>query len=60
MFCKRFGFKQISDVSVKPSVNVNGNDFREVDLDDVTVEKKPVSMKHPFKRMLKLVGCFCE
>ena len=60
VFCKRFGFKQISDVSVKPSVNVNGNDFREVDLDDVTVEKKPVSMKHPFKRMLKLVGCFCE
>ena len=39
MFCKRFGFKQISRVSVKSSVNVNGNDFRDVDLDDVTVEK---------------------
>ena len=40
MFCKRFGFKQIGHVSVKFSVNVNGNGFIGVGLDDVTVEKK--------------------
>lgn len=38
-FCKPFGFKQISQVSVKLSVRVNGNDFVAVDLDYVTVEK---------------------
>lgn len=40
VFCKPLGFKQISQVSVKSSVNVNGNDFIDVDLDYVTVEKK--------------------
>ena len=40
MFCKPFGFKQISQVSVKLSVNVNGHAFIDVDLDYVTVEKK--------------------
>ena len=40
MFCKRFGFKQIGDVSVKFSVNVNGNDFLGVGQDYGTVEKK--------------------
>jgi len=40
LFCKPFGFKQISQVSVKFSVNVNGNDCVAVDLDCVTVEKK--------------------
>ena len=58
--CKLFGFKEISQVSVKFSVNVNGNDFIGVDLDYVTVEKKMVSTKHPFNRMLTLIGCFCE
>lgn len=40
VFCKPFGFKQISHLSVKFSVNVNGNDFIAVDLDFITVEKK--------------------
>lgn len=40
VFCKPFGFKQISQLFVKFSVNVNGNDFIDVDLDYVTVEKK--------------------
>lgn len=40
VFCKLFGFKQISHLSVKFSVNVNGNDFIAVDLDFITVEKK--------------------
>lgn len=40
MFCKPFGFKQISQVlSVKFSVTVNGNDFIVGDPDSVTVEK---------------------
>ena len=40
MFCKPLGFKQIGHVSVKFSVNVNGNDFLGVGLDYGTVEKK--------------------
>lgn len=40
VFCKPFGFKQISQVlSVKLSVTVNGNDFIVGDPDSVTVEK---------------------
>ena len=37
-FCKPFGFKQTSQVSVKFSVNVN--DFIDVDLHYVMAEKK--------------------
>lgn len=40
LFCKPLGFKQIGHVSVKFSVNVNGNDFLGVGLDYGTVEKK--------------------
>lgn len=57
VFCKPFGFKQIRQAFVKFSVNVNGNDFIDVDL---LMLRKTVYVKQPFNKMLKLVGCFCE
>lgn len=50
MFCKLFGFKQISQVSAKFPVNVNGNGFIDVNLDHITDEKK-LYMKQPFNKM---------
>ena len=40
VFWKLFGFQQISQVSIKFSVRVHGNDFKDVGLDYVTVQKK--------------------
>ena len=54
--CKLSGFKPIGQVSVKFSVNGNRRGFIDVDLDYVPV----VSIKQPFNKLLKLVGCFCE
>lgn len=59
VFSKPFGFQQISQASVKVSVNVLGNYFIDVDLDYVTVEKA-LSVKQTFNKIVKLVCCFCE
>lgn len=58
VFCKPFGLKNIGQVSVNCSVNVDGNGSRVVDLDHVPVQKNTVSMKHPFINLW--IGCFCE
>lgn len=41
---------QISQVSVKFSVNVTGNDFIVVDLDYISVEKNNAYMKETFNK----------
>lgn len=40
VFCKPFGFKHIGEVSVDLSVNVDGNDSREVDMDIFSCTEK--------------------